>query len=169
MKMRPENAEVFYPAEELVIVAGHEIDALKRAALASPKKRARICTHAEPTSDLHEMLIVLSRDTYVRPHKHLGKTESFSIIEGEAEVILFHDDGTIRQRIQMGTAGSQYSFYYRLSEPVFHMIVVRSEFLVVHEVTGGPFIREQTVFAEWSPEEGNTAGISAFLCQTPPP
>jgi len=163
MKMRAESPEVFYPGEELVTVSGQNIAVLKRAALASPKRRARLCTHTSPADELHEMLIVLPHDAYVRPHKHIGKIESFTILEGEADVVLFDDDGTVRQQISMGCPGSGKTFYYRLAQPVFHTLVVRSEFLVFHEVTEGPFNAEKTVFAAWSPDGRESAAASAYL------
>jgi cupin fold WbuC family metalloprotein len=109
------------------------------------------------------MLIVLPRNAYVRPHKHIGKIESFTILEGEADVLLFEEDGTVRQRIYMGCLSSGKTFYYRLSRPVFHTLVVRSEFLVFHEVTEGPFRTEKTVFADWSPDERDVSSSSAYL------
>jgi cupin fold WbuC family metalloprotein len=162
MRTRTESPEVFYPGEEPVIVDNREIEMLKRAASVSPKKRARLCTHADPSTDLHEMLIVLPRSSYIRPHKHIGKTESFTILEGKAEVILFNEDGTVHRRISMGSAGTGDAFYYRLSQPVFHTIIVRSDFLVFHEVTEGPFNPDKTIFAPWSPEERDSAAASLY-------
>jgi cupin fold WbuC family metalloprotein len=167
LKTRAESAEVFYAVEEPVLVGPVDIEALQCAAAASPRRRARICTHANPAAKLHEMLIVLRHDSYVRPHKHLDKTESFTVLDGTADVILFEDDGTVREIIPMGAAGSGRIFYYRISQPVFHMIVVRSESLLFHEVTDGPFRAEQTGFAPWSPDGRDAALASAYLASFP--
>jgi len=167
MKTRAESIDVFYAIDEPVLVGGSDIAALHEAAAASPRQRARICTHASPTAGLHEMLIVLRRDSYVRPHKHLGKSESFSVFEGLADVILFHDDGTVRDVIPMGPVSSGRTFYYRISQPVFHTIVVRSASLLFHEVTEGPFRAEQTIFAAWSPDGRDPAAASAYLTSFP--
>lgn len=167
MKTRVESPEVFYPGEEPVVVGASEIEQLKRVALASPKKRARLCTHQNPADDLHEMLIVMPHDAYVRPHRHLAKAESFSILEGEADLVLFHDDGAVRTVIPMAPHGSGKAFYYRLTQPVFHTVIVRSDLVLFHEVTEGPFRREQTEYASWSPAESDTAGIAQFLQSLP--
>ncbi len=163
MKIRSESPEVFYPGEEPVVVDSSMIEHLKRVALTSPKKRARLCTHQTPSDDLHEMLIALPRDAYVRPHRHLAKAESFFIVEGEADVVLFQEDGAVRKVIPMGPHGSGKSFYYRLSQPVYHTVIVRSDFVVFHEVTEGPFQREQTEYAGWSPDEQDQTGVTRFL------
>jgi len=46
-------------------------------------------TRATP---LHEMLIVLTAATYVRPHRHHKKSESFMSVEGALSVVVL-DDG----------------------------------------------------------------------------
>jgi cupin fold WbuC family metalloprotein len=98
------------------------------------------------------MFIVHTKETYVRPHKHIGKAESFSVLEGEADLVLFEDDGTVRQIIRMGSPGSGQKFYHRLAAPVFHTLLIRSDILFFHEITQGPFLRGQTLFADWAPE-----------------
>ena len=152
MNIRAESAEVFYPGEDPVMAGAAEVEALKRSARTSPKKRARLCTHFNPTDTLHEMLITLPRGAYVRPHKHVGKSESFTILQGEVDLVLFHEDGRVRQSIPMGTLESKKAFYHRTTQEVYHTLVVRSEMLVFHEVTDGPFQREQTIFPSWAPD-----------------
>ena len=49
-----------------------------------------------------------------------------------------------------------------MSDPINHMLLIRSEFLVFHEATEGPFLREKTVFPEWAPEE-NAPGMKEFI------
>jgi len=145
-----ESDEVLYPDDDVVLIASGDLDELKRLASKNPRKRIRICGHKSPDDALHEMFIIHTNETYVRPHKHLGKAESFSILEGRVDVVLFHDDGSIRQVVNMGAPDSGLPFYYRLDDPIYHTLLIRTDFLVFHEVTQGPFNREQTIFADWS-------------------
>jgi len=158
IKIRNESAEVLYPEEDVVVIAAADLQELKRLALLNPRQRVRLCAHRSPNDRLHEMFIVHTRDCYVRPHKHLGKAESMAILEGEADVVLFHEDGSIRQIIPMGAPDSEKVFYQRLSEPIYHSLIIRTEFLVFHESTEGPFLRENTIFPDWAPaEQGDAA------------
>ncbi len=104
-------------------VTAADLAAVRDRGTRSPRKRARLCTHPVPTDPLHEMLICLARGTYVRPHRHAGKSESFHIIEGELDVLLFHDGGSIREVIRMGPYQSGKVFFYRLMEPCFHTVL----------------------------------------------
>lgn len=153
--IQKESDEVLYPKEDVVVIDKEDLDDFKSLALLNPRKRIRLCAHKNPNDRLHEMFIIHTRDCYVRPHKHLGKAESMAIIEGEVDVVLFKEDGSILRVIKMGDMDSGKLFYYRMSAPIYHSLFIRSEFLVFHEVTEGPFLREQTSFPEWAPPENN--------------
>src|SRR5262249_23584575 len=121
-------------------------------------------THASLDASLHEMLIVLRRGSYVRPHKHVGKCESFTILEGTADVILFEDDGTVREIVAMGAAGTGRTFHCRISAPLYHTLpLVPADSLLFQEVTEGPFRPEQTLFAPWSPDGRDSAAALGYL------
>ena len=109
------------------------------------------------------MLIVHGKSTYVHPHKHPGKSESTHIIEGLVDIILFDDDGRIDRVIEMGDYASGKIFYYRIATPIFHTLIIRSDILVFHETTNGPFNKESTIFAPWAPEEADSTSVSHFL------
>ena len=147
--IRKESEEVLYAENEVVVFGKADLEELKRLAMLTPRKRIRLCTHRNPRDSLHEMFIIHTKDTVVPPHKHIGKAESFSILEGRVDVILFHDDGKIRETIRMGDPASGLPFYYRLADPIFHTLNIHSDFLVFHEVTSGPFQRDKTLFASW--------------------
>ncbi len=151
IKIRRESDDVLYPEEDVVVVAATDLKELERLALLNPRKRIRLCAHRSPNDRLHEMFIVHTQDYYVRPHKHIEKAESMAILEGEVDVVLFHEDGAIRQIIRMGAPDSGNVFYHRLSDPIYHTLIIRTKFLVFHESTEGPFLRENTVFPEWAP------------------
>ena len=157
INVRRESAEVLYPDEEIVFVGSADLEELKRLALQNPRQRVRLCTHRTPNDALHEMFIVHMRDCYVRPHKHVGKSESMTVLEGSVDMVLFDEDGSIRDVIPMGAPGSGRIFYQRLSDPIYHMLIIRSEFLVFHESTEGPFLRENTVFPDWAPADQGSA------------
>lgn len=157
IQLRPFNDEVFYAADPVVQVGRTDISELIQRAEQVARKRTRICTHRDVADKLHEMLIVHTRDTYVRPHKHLGKSESFHLIEGAADVVVFDDQGSIADVIIMGDYSSGKTFYYRMADPLYHTLLIRSKVIVFHEATNGPFERSDTLFAPWAPEDGAPA------------
>jgi cupin fold WbuC family metalloprotein len=162
-KYRRVSPEVLYTEEAITTARRGDIDSFKQLSLENPRKRIRLCAHGAPGDALHEMLIVHERGAYVRPHKHPGKTESTHIVEGQVDVVVFDDAGNIERVIRMGDYASGRTFYYRMAVPVFHTLIVRSDVLVFHETTNGPFDRKDTVFAPWAPEESDAPGAERFI------
>ncbi len=165
LHLREVSPGVFESDDPVVRVGWPEIEFLRSRVNESPRGRVRLCAHRGSGQALHEMLILLRQDSYIRPHRHLGKCESFHIVEGEVDVVLFAEDGKIDEVVQLGDASSGRSFYYRLADPVFHTLVIRTPLLIVHETTNGPFHREETEFAPWTPEEDDAPGQRAYIAE----
>jgi cupin fold WbuC family metalloprotein len=153
---------VLAPDADVVQAGDEEILALRRLADEAPLGRARLCAHRDPSDPLHEMLIVLVRSTYVRPHRHPGKTESFHVVEGLVDVPLFDEHGQLTEIVRLGAHGSGRPFYYRLNVPSFHTVVVRSDAVVLHETTNGPFDPADTVFAPWAPDPDDEPAARSY-------
>ena len=152
---------VFYNEQNVAEVGTEWYEKLKHHAFEADQKRARLCLHKSPDDLLHEMLIVFHRDTLIRPHRHTGKTESYHMVFGELDIVLFSDDGRPIRLLPMGTLASGKTHVYRLNAPIWHSVIVRSEYAAIHEVTNGPFKLEENEFAPWAPEEPNA--LRGFL------
>jgi len=163
MKLRRLNDEVFIADEPIVRLGPADIDFVKAKALASPRRRARICAHPGPEDRLHEMLIAISGDSYIHPHRHFGKAESFHIVEGIVDVVMLDPSGEVDEVIPLGEPGSGRALYYRVSTPLFHTLLIRSPLLVVHEVTSGPFDRAQSENASFAPPEGDRNATGTYM------
>jgi cupin fold WbuC family metalloprotein len=162
VRTKTRSPEVLVATEQIVRLTAADLAVVENAAINNARKRARLCAHMGHSDPLHEMLICLARDTYVRPHRHKGKSESFHMIAGELHVVLFHTDGTLREVIQMGPHSSGSVFFYRLMEPCFHTVLVKTPRALFHETTNGPFDPADTEFAAWSPSEDDAAS-AAFI------
>jgi cupin fold WbuC family metalloprotein len=165
MKARRIRDEVFVADEPVVKVARDAIETLKCLAGGTARRRVRLCAHRQTADTLHEMLIVLHRGTYVRPHRHVNKSESFHIIEGTLMVVLFSDQGAIREVIPMGSYTSGRHFYYRLAKPTYHTVLLETEQAVIHETTNGPFNPHETEFAPWSPAENDAVEAARYQAE----
>lgn len=162
MKYREINKEVFYVDDPLVQVGRREIDFLKERVANTAKKRIRLCAQRSEGDNIHEMIILLDKETYIRPAKHIGKVESLHVVEGRADAIFFYENGNVSKVIEMGDPSTGLKFYYRIDDPVYHTLIVRSEYFIFHETTGGPFNRADTVYALWAPAEDETAAVGEY-------
>ena len=157
------NKEVLYATDDVVRVDASDIGELKRKARGNPRRRIRICAHKDISESIHEMLIVHEKSCYVQPHKHVNKIESFHIIEGSADILLFDEDGRINQSIMMGDYATGRKFFYRLPPSRYHTLLIQSEVLVFHETTNGPFRPQDTVWAPWAPGEIDEDEVSQYM------
>lgn len=163
MNLREVNEEVFIAEGPIVRIGDEEIVFLKHQARMNARKRARICAHKTNDDTLHEMILVISASSYIQPHKHIGKSESFHIIEGKVDIVILDENGAVTDVVELGEAGTGRQFYYRLSESVFHTLLIRTDFVVFHEVTNGPFARHQTIFAPFAPPENEIDEVRNYM------
>ena len=148
------NEEILYTKDSVTKVDRSDIDFLKVKANTNKRKRTRLCVHPGSQDSLHEMLIVHQKGNYIPPHKHPGKSESYHIIEGALQVVIFNDDGSILDILKLDSSITEKCFiYYRLSKSLYHTVIPLSGNVVFHETTNGPFYREDMIFPEWAPTE----------------
>jgi len=165
----PSTLERFQPVAEGVFVALSPISTVGPAEIAFVKaqarsvlrRRARLCLHRSSYDRLHDMVIALGHETYLRPHRHDDKSETFHVIEGNASVVIFDEQGDIERVIALG--GERGQRLYRMDEPHYHTLVIESETLVIHEVTNGPFSPGTTDYAKFAPAEDSHGAADAYL------
>jgi cupin fold WbuC family metalloprotein len=160
--IRRESEEVLYDLDTTVRVGRQEVDFLKKGAGQNQRNRIRLCAHGSTDDSLHEMFIVHTKETYVRPHRHLGKSEALHVIEGTVDLVTFDDTGDITGVTSMGDYQSGRTFYHRLSEPAFHTLLITSDVVVFHEITNGPFDRADTIWAPWAPEDSDIESVNIY-------
>jgi cupin fold WbuC family metalloprotein len=157
------SEEIIYAQGPVVSINHSDLAMLKRLADENPRKRVRICAHPDTDDALHEMVIVHKQGNYIPPHCHKGKSESFHIIEGKAEIILFTESGTPTQKLVMNARNGDGTIFYRLQPNIYHTLIPVSEYVIFHEVTNGPFKREETEFATWAPCEDEPHKHVAYI------
>lgn len=162
MELNRQSPEVYFASKSFAALGHKELKFLKDAARVSVRQRCRICLHVNEQAELHQTVLVYTRDTFNRPNRH-PMAESFHILEGTAEILLFDDDGTVRSRVTMGDQASGLPFLCQFPLMVYHTIIVRSKWLVIYESCRGPFVRgKSTLYAPWAPEETDSEGIVRF-------
>ena len=155
--------EVLFVDETFLTVDRQRIEFLKQEALKNKRTRIRLCTHANMSNSVHEMLIVHVKGNYIPPHKHINKSESFHVIEGSADLFFFDENGEIIKIISMGDTNSGKVFYYRVSQAIYHTLIVTSDIFVFHETTRGPFIPSETIFGSWAPHEDDEKAVKIYM------
>ncbi len=163
IRLKEVNEEVLYAVEPVVQIDGRDIEDLAKRAVGNSRKRVRICAHQSVADSLHEMFILHGKDCYIAPHKQSGKSKSLHIIYGSADIVVFDEAGAIVDVVRMGDYKSGGTFYFRLSHPSYHTLLVHSDYLMIHESTTGPFSRGDTIYAPWAPREDSAANPREYV------
>ena len=140
---------VIHNKKDIVSINKIDIDELKILAKNDPDKRARICLHKDDEEPVQEMIIALYKDCYIIPHRHINKSESYHIIEGELKIIFFDDNGTKIDSVILSSRRHQYPHLCRISNISWHTVIPLEEYVILHEVTNGPFKKNETEYADW--------------------
>lgn len=162
-----EHAKVYVSLKSISTFNESDVELLCDKLRTDGLDRVRMCAHQSGEDDLHDMLMVFDRSSYIRPSHHHRKDESLVIIDGEATYYAFNQDGEITEKIHLGSKNSGKPFYCRIPANKFHCLVPGSRLVVAKEVTTGPFRREETLFARWSPTEDDQKDVTAFLSRLP--
>jgi cupin fold WbuC family metalloprotein len=160
---RQETPEVYYAPPGFVTIGEAETAWLINRAAEQPRKRSRICFHADPAAAVHDMLIVHHRSCYVRPHRHFAKSETLTVLRGEAVAFIFDEAGAVTQSLPLGPLGGDRSTMYRMPHGVFHGLAIESEWLVFLETTSGPFDPRGSAFPTWAPDGQDKEAADRFM------
>lgn len=162
MRLTKKSPAIYLAEGDISSISQTEIEFLKSVVDETPLGRVRINLHPSSDDTLHEMFIVIKKGSYIRPHKHPGKSEAFHMVHGSARVVIYNDNGTIYEVVELAAGSPIKPFYYRMSKPYFHTLLLESDLMIMHEITNGPFVPGGTLFADFAPEEGDEAGINDF-------
>jgi cupin fold WbuC family metalloprotein len=142
---------------EVKLIPAGLFDAVADLAAASPRRRMNHNFHQTADDNPHRFLNVLLRGTYIRPHRHSAppKSETFLVLEGAADAILFDDAGSIVARHSLGTETPEGRLWgIDLAPGVWHTVLPLTDRVVCFEVKPGPWApATDKEFAPWAPAE----------------
>jgi cupin fold WbuC family metalloprotein len=119
------------------------VEEVKKLALASEKKYARLCAHPHVDDRMQEMLIAVHSDARVRWHSH-EYDESLAFIDGAGMIATQSASDDL-----FGIALDASHFFVRVPAGMFHRPIVSGEWLVFIENAPGPWRTENTRWREW--------------------
>jgi cupin fold WbuC family metalloprotein len=138
----------------MVRITNDLIDNVIADARKSPRLRMNYNFHPELSDPVQRLLNALEPWTYIRPHKHTTKEESFVLLRGTILAVSFNEDGTIRDHAVLsqktGVLGIEFE------ENCFHMLTSLETGSAVFEIKEGPFVpHTEGSSAPWAPQEGS--------------
>lgn len=141
----------------------NKVELISNDLFATVVEKAKSSTRLRANHNFHEFeevyqrfLNVLTKNTYVQPHKHKSppKPETFLVIKGELGFFIFNDDGSIKEKYLLSEHGP--NFGIDIPPDVWHSIVCLSETCICFEGKSGPYHpSEDKIFADFAPTEAD--------------
>jgi len=122
------------------------------------KETVRICMHSNANDDLHNMLIVHHKNSYIKPHANMYNSKAYHHIKGEMLIIGLDEN----QKEIFRTILNKYNKIVRIEKGIFLYMRILSEIVVFHEIAIGPYTNFTTIYPEWAPEK-NEKTIQQFI------
>jgi len=145
----------------MIKITAELIDNVISQARTSPRLRMNYNFHPELSDPVQRLLNALEPWTYIRPHKHTTKEESFVLLRGTILAVSFNDDGSIRDNAILSAATGILGIEFE--ENTFHMLTSLETGSAVFEIKEGPFApHTEGSSAPWAPQEG-TPEAKEFL------
>lgn len=141
------------------------LEAVSGEARTSPRGRRNRNFHPRDDYPANRLLNAIEPGSYVMPHRHLDPTkdETILVVRGCLGLLVFDDDGEVRQVLRMGpdlpTLGVD------LVHGTWHSVVALEPGTVFFEAKAGPYLPlDAAERAPWAPAEGDVAA-AAYLAQ----
>jgi cupin fold WbuC family metalloprotein len=127
----------------------------------SPRRRQHLNLHASHADPCQRFLNAISRECYIRPHRHGldPKVECLIALRGTLGVIVFDDSGAVAKTIRLGVHDQGGDVGIQIRPELWHTVISLTDMAVLLEMKDGPFDPDAAKeLAPWAPDEG---GIDA--------
>ena len=156
---RKESDEVYYTRAPLSVLRWDVIEFLKCRARENERLRCRLCTHANVADPFQEMIVAHHRDSNFMPHRYRERTQSFKVLEGAADVLLFDETGGITEMFAAGEEAG--AFYFRIPA-VYYAFLVKTEWFIFLEAAAAAFDRSKVDWAPWAASERDVSSAREY-------
>jgi cupin fold WbuC family metalloprotein len=145
------------------IISHKVLDQLSLEASGSERLRKNLNLHDDYADPCQRLFIAMEPGTYIRPHRHTDppKPECFMAIRGKLALVVFDDDGEVKQVISFGDGCDTLAIDLPAGE--WHSIVVLEPGSIFFETKPGPYVAmSDKDFAPWAPEE-KSPQVASYL------
>ena len=145
------------------IISHKVLDQLSLEASGSERLRKNLNLHDDYADPCQRLFIAMEPGTYIRPHRHTDppKPECFMAVRGKLALVVFDDDGEVKQVISFGDGCHTLAIDLPAGE--WHSIIVVEPGSIFFETKPGPYVAmSDKDFAPWAPEE-NSPEVGSYL------
>lgn len=153
-------------SDRIRVIDEELLSELSQAARRSSRLRQNFNIHASYDEPCQRLLNAVEPGSYIRPHRHLDppKPETFLALRGRFALLIFSDDGDIRQIVRIGGPGEPLGL--DIPAGIWHGLLSLDDEAVFFETKPGPYQPlSDKDWPAWAPAEvsDEAAGYLQYL------
>lgn len=138
------------------------LDTVTSQAKESPRLRMNYNLHASMDAPIHRLLNALEPETYLPPHRHADKEETYLVLRGSLMAFFYDDAGNVTEKVRLNPLEGKYGL--EIPPKTWHSIVVLESGTVIFEIKKGPYQPlPPEDLAPWAPQASDEEGAKAFM------
>lgn len=138
------------------------LDMVTGQAKESPRLRMNYNLHESMDEPIHRLLNALEPRTYLPPHRHRDKVETYLVLRGSLLAFFFDDEGNVTEKACLSPDKGSYGL--EIPAGTWHGIVVLEPGTIIFEVKSGPY---QPLASEdlgsWAPSAQDAEAAAAYI------
>lgn len=146
------------------LISDELLDGVTSEAQASPRLRMNYNFHASLDAPIHRLLNALEPGTYLPPHRHTDKEETYVVLRGSLLAFFFDDLGNITDKVTLNPSAGVYGL--EIPSGTWHSIISLETGTVIFEIKSGPYAPLPSGdIAPWAPAPSDLEGAAVFMKQ----
>lgn len=138
------------------------LDAVTSQAKENPRLRMNYNFHATMDAPIHRLLNALEPGTYLPPHRHRDKEETYLVLRGSLLACFYDEAGDVTERALLNPSEGKYGL--EIPPCTWHSIVALESGTVIFEIKKGPYSPlSPEDLASWAPAASDEEGAKAFM------
>lgn len=144
------------------LVTEELLDAITTQAKESPRLRMNHNFHAAMDAPIHRLLNALEPGTYLPPHRHMDKEETYLVLRGSLFAFFFDEAGAVVEKVCLNPSEGKYGL--EIPPCTWHSIIALESGTVIYEIKKGPYqpLPLEDI-APWAPSPSDEVGVKAFM------
>lgn len=128
----------------------------------NPRLRMNYNFHTSMEEPIHRMLNALETGTYLPPHRHRDKEETYLLLRGSMWVFFYDELGNVTDKALLNPSEGKYGL--EIPSGTWHNIVALESGTVIFEIKKGPYFPlSPEDIASWAPAPSDVKGAEVFM------
>lgn len=138
------------------------LDLVTAQAKGNDRLRMNYNFHETMDAPVHRMLNALEPGTYLPPHRHSDKEETYLVLRGSLLAFFYDEEGNVTEKVCLNPLEGRYGL--EIPPCVWHNIIVLESGTVIFEIKKGPYQPlSPEDMASWAPAPDDAEGVKAFM------